>query len=146
MADSYLVDSGVFVRWFIPQVGFEHAREVRERYLAGTVALSTVDLARFETANTLRKAGLLTGLLTEDEAVAASRVIDDLGVTVHATGADTLEGVARLAARRGISVYDATFVARAVEERLTLLTTDARLCRAVDGLLSTELLRGVAGA
>lgn len=115
MADSYLVDSGVFVRWFIPQVGFEHAREVRERYLAGTVALSTVDLARFETANTLRKAGLLTGLLTEDEA-------------------------------GGISVYDATFVARAVEERLTLLTTDARLCRAVDGMLSTELLRGVAGA
>jgi predicted nucleic acid-binding protein len=40
-------------------------------------------------------------------------------------------------------VTDGVFVDRALATGLPLLTSDARLCRAVDGLLSTELLRGV---
>lgn len=35
MAELLVLDSGVFVRWYLPQVGHEHARRVRDDYLAG---------------------------------------------------------------------------------------------------------------
>lgn len=94
MAEAYVVDSAVFVRWFLPQVGWE-------------------------------------------------RAIDDLGVTVHSTDVDALERAAQLSASRMVSVYDASFVELALQRDLPLLTSDAKLVRAVAGLLSTELLAGI---
>ena len=146
MPDAYVVDSGVFVRWFVPQVGYQHALEVQEALLRDAVRLETVDLARFEVADVLRRKGLLRGVLDRDQYTTAVRVIDDLGVTVYPTDVDAVVRAADLAARRAIRFYDAVFVDLALEQQLPLLTADAKLCRAVDGLLSTELLRGVAGA
>lgn len=143
MAEAYLVDSGVFVRWFVPQVGWEHARRVRAKYLAEEVTLETVDLARFEVANVLRKAGLLRGVLDAPAFVRAARAVDDLEVTVHTTDVGALERAAGLSAARMLSVYDAIVVDRALERGVPLLTADARLARAVAGLLSTEVLEGI---
>jgi hypothetical protein len=30
VADAYVVDTGVFLRWFVDQDGFEHARELQQ--------------------------------------------------------------------------------------------------------------------
>ena len=83
MADAYVVDTGVFLRWFIDQDGFEHARGLQQRLIDGAVTAETVDFARVEVAGVLRKKGFLAGRLTLDEFTAAVRVIDDIGVTVH---------------------------------------------------------------
>jgi predicted nucleic acid-binding protein len=88
MDEAYVVDSSVFVRWFIDQVGYEHAREVRDAFLTGAVELVAPDLARVELANGLRKAGLLREHLNKDEYVAAVRTLDDLGVELVAQDAD----------------------------------------------------------
>jgi predicted nucleic acid-binding protein len=146
VAQTYLVDTSVFLRWFIPQVGWEHAREVRAAFLAGSVALETADSARIELGHVLRTKGLQTGRLTRDQYLAAVRAVDDLGVLVHSTDVDALERSAALAADRHLRLIDAIIVDRALERDLPLLTSDARLCRVVDGLLSTELLRGVGGS
>lgn len=143
--DEGVVDTGVFVRWFVEQPGWEHAREVRDSFLDGTTSLVTLDFVRVETANTLRKVGLLAGTLDGESYAVAARAIDDLGVVVHPTDVDRLERAARLATDRMLSVYDAVLVVLALELGLPLLTTDARLCRAVEGLLSTTLLRGSVG-
>ncbi|MGV9379105.1 hypothetical protein ACWDRB_25030 [Nonomuraea sp. NPDC003707] len=45
MADAYLVDTGVFLRWFVDQPGYEHAREIQDAFLRGQVALETADFA-----------------------------------------------------------------------------------------------------
>jgi hypothetical protein len=55
VADAYMVDTGVFLRWFVDQAGFDHAREVQQAFSHGTVALETVDFARVEVAGVLRK-------------------------------------------------------------------------------------------
>lgn len=142
---AYVVDTGVFVRWYVDQDGFEHAREVRDGFLEGAVQLSTTDLARVELAEVLRKKGLLLGRLDPGEYLSAVRDIDDLGVTVRPTEADVLVRAAALAARLRLRVFDALFVDLALSSGTTLLTTDLRLMRAVSGVVSTELLRGVAG-
>ena len=145
MVDAYVVDTGVFLRWFVKQVGWEHAREVRADFLAGKLALETADSVRGELTHVLRTKGLLTGRLNQAQYLVAVRAVDDLGVAIHATDVDSLEQAAALAADHNLRVFDALMVHRSLERGLPLLTSDARLCRAVDGLVSTELLRGVDG-
>ncbi|WP_328990040.1 type II toxin-antitoxin system VapC family toxin [Kribbella sp. NBC_01245] len=142
---EYFVDTGVFVRWFIEQIGWEHARKVRDEYLQGFVGLVTVDFVRIETANVLRKVGLQGGVFVDTEAyVTAVRAIDDLGIVAHATDVDMLERAARLAATNSLRIFDALIAMHAMDQGMTLLTSDQKLCRAVDGLMSTELLQGIA--
>lgn len=143
MADAYIVDSGVFVRWYVDQDGFEHARELQQTFLDGNLALETVDFARIEVADVLRRKGYLTGRLSKDTFLAAVRDIDALGVLVHITDTDRLYRAAVLAVDRSINMYDAVFVQAAIERDLPLITSDARLCRAVDSFLPAVLLRGV---
>ncbi len=141
MADAYVVDSGVFLRWFIEQDGFEHARGLQQRLVEGGAAAETVDFARVEVAGVLRKKGFLAGRLTLEQFTAAVRVIDDIGVTVHPTTADRLERAAELAARKTLGMYDALFVQLAQELDLPLLTSDTKLGRAVDGMIQVEFLQ-----
>jgi predicted nucleic acid-binding protein len=67
----------------------------------------------------------------------------DLGVTVHQIGADHLERAAGLAVRLTLRMYDAVFAQLALDRGIPLLTTDAKLCHAIEGVVKTELLRGV---
>ncbi len=143
---TYVVDTGVFLRWFVKQVGWEHARDVRSGFLAGDVVLETVDSVRVELGHVLRTKGFLPGLLTRDQVLASVRSVDDLDVTVHRIDVDTLERATALAIDRNLRLFDALLANCALERDSTLLTTDAKLCRAVEGLVSTELLRGVTGA
>lgn len=141
MADAYVVDTGVFLRWFIDQDGFGHARELQRKLIDGTAVAETVDFARVEVAGVLRKKGFLAGRLSLEEFTAAVRVIDDIGVTVHPTTADRLERAAGLAARKMLGMYDALFVQLAQELGLPLLTSDAKLARAASGAIQVEVLR-----
>jgi predicted nucleic acid-binding protein len=144
VADAYVVDTSVFVRWYVEQVGFEHALEVQQQFLSGAVALETVDFVRVEVAEVLRRKGLVQGLLDRDSYLGAVRDIDELDVVIHETDMDALTRAAALAAKRSLRVYDALLVDRAIDRGLPLLTADARLCRAVEAVVSTELLTGIA--
>lgn len=143
---AYVVDTGVFVRWYVDQDGYQHARDVRDAFVDGAVRLSTTDLARIEVADVLRRKGLLPGRLDVDQYLGAVRTIDDLGVAVRDTDPGVLASAAALAAHRQLRVFDALFVDLALRTGHTLLTADARLARAVGGLVSTEVLRGVRSA
>ena len=140
MAETFLTDTGVFVRWYLQQVGYQEALDVRAAYRAGAIDLETVDFVRFELGHVLRKEGVLKKRLTEDEYFAAVRSIDDAGITVHVTDADMLERAGEFAVRRNLRFFDAMLVAWAVELGLRVLTTDKHLCNAVDGIVRTLLV------
>ena len=143
VADAYVVDTGVFLRWFVDQDGFEHARKLQRKLVDGAAVVETVDFARVEVAGVLRKKGLLAGRLTVEEFTAAVRVIDDLGVVVHETTADRLERAGYLSAQTNLGMYDALFVQLAAELDMPLLTTDVRLQHAATGSAPIGLLRGI---
>lgn len=142
MADRYLVDTSVFVRWYIEQVGFEHALRIQDAFLAGEIVLETVDSVRFELGHVLRKQGLLKRRMSREEYLVAARSLDDLDVVVHATDGERLERAAALAADTPMGFLDALLVDRSLELDLTLLTADARLCNASARLVRSELLEG----
>ncbi|MET9063568.1 type II toxin-antitoxin system VapC family toxin [Streptosporangium sandarakinum] len=142
--DGYLVDTGVFLRWFVDQDGYEHAREIQQAYLGGGLRLETVDFARVEVAEVLRKKGLRAGRLDRAMFLAATRVIDDLGVVVHACDVDRVQRAASIAVDYSLRMFDALFVQAALERQPPLLATDVKLGRAVNALVPIEVLRGVA--
>jgi len=143
VADGYIVDTGVFLRWFIDQDGYEHAREVQREFLDGKLRLETVDFARVEVAEILRKKGYRDGRLSRAMFLAATRVIDDLGITVHVCDVDRVQRAAGLAADYSLRMFDALFMQAALERQLPLLTTDVKLSRAVNHLVPVEILRGI---
>lgn len=136
----YLVDTSVFVRWYLQQIGYKEALDVRAAYGAGATQLETVDFVRFELGHVLRSQGLLKDRLTADEYVMAVRSIDDAGIHVHVTTADVLEQAADLAASRMLRFFDALLVAWSIELGMTVLTVDQKLCNAVAGIARTKLL------
>lgn len=142
VADGYVVDTGVFVRWYVPQVGYEHAREAQAAFFAGDLELTTTDAARYELPHVLRKVGLLHGHLTAEECVIAARALDDLELLVR-PDADALQRAAALARDRTLRFFDALFVDLALVRSLPLLTSDAGLARATAGLLPVVVLRGI---
>lgn len=142
MAD-YIVDTGVFVRWFVNQVGFEHAREVQQEWTSGTKALATVDFVRIELAEVLRKRGYLDGLLNEEEYLEAAALLDDVAaeLEIHPVDAGALALAAQLATKHMLRLFDALLVARALVEDVPLLTSDVKLARAAAALIDIEVLR-----
>ena len=140
MAERFLVDTGVFVRWYLPQEGYHEALEIRSAYKEGVVGLETVDFVRYELGHVLRSKGLLPGSMTHAEYVLAVRSIDDAGIVVHATTADVLERAATLASLRMLRFFDALLIAWSLELGTTLLTTDKKLCHAVADIARTQLL------
>lgn len=143
MSDTYVLDSSVVVRWYLDQVGYEHAREILADFLAGRTRLITPRFARVEVAEVLRREGFRRGVLTLEELMQGSRALDDLGVDLRPGTADELEIATRLAASYQQTVADAVFVGLALVTGYPLLTADKRLVNAVGHLVSTELLRGV---
>lgn len=144
MTDRLVLDTGVPVRWYVDQSGFEHAREVRAALLAESVEGLMPDQGRIEFAAVLRTAGLRKGRLTRADYLQAIADLSAHRVEVRATSTSALLRAAALAADVDISLYDAVFVELALSEGVPLLTNDARLARAVGGIVSTEVLRGVA--
>lgn len=138
MADRYVLDTSVAIRWYLEQPGFEHARQVRD---AGSTFVAPAVL-RWEVANVLRKKGVLAGLLTEDDVVAALHDLPALGVEIVEDDLSTTVAALQLSLRHRLDLWDSAFVLQALRTGLPLLTADARLARGAAGLISTELLRG----
>ncbi len=141
---AYVVDTGVLLRWYVPQIGWEHAREVQLAFLAGNVDLCAPESARFELAHVLRTKALLNGHLDRDEYVAAAGLLDDLELS-RAVDDRALRRAAALASDRSLRIFDALFVDLAVEVDQPLLTSDAKLARAAGDVVDAVVLRGIAG-
>jgi predicted nucleic acid-binding protein len=119
--NTLLLDASVVLAAFDPDD--DHHQAAASLLVDDSVALATLDLARYEVANVAVRAW------SAPEAVAPlldalDRIGDDGGV-VASTGA-LLADAAGLAERHAISVYDAAYVAAAAEGERTLVSCDLR--------------------
>ena len=140
---TYVVDTSVFLRWWVEQVGFQHARRVREQFVAGAIALATPDFTRIEHAEVLRRKGLLEGVMSLEEYLVAVALLDVLGVEMVVLDTDELVRAAGLAATRSLRMFDAIGASLALSRGLRLLTGDARSARALAGVVDVEVLEGI---
>jgi predicted nucleic acid-binding protein len=140
---SYAVDTSVFLRWWVEQVGWQHAQRVRDQFLAGEIVLITPEFTRIELAEVLRKKALLDGILNEAEYLDAVASLDVLGVDLVPLDRDGLLRAAALGARRNLRLFDALGASLALDRGFPLLTGDARCARALAGVVEVEVLEGI---
>lgn len=114
-----VVDASVAAKWFIPEKDTPQALDLRRAHLDGETILVAPALLVYEVTNALR-------YHPQVGAEALSGHVDDLlslGLGLDPPSEESLGPAVRLAYRKGVTVYDASYLALA--ERLDCLIVTA---------------------
>jgi predicted nucleic acid-binding protein len=130
-----VVDASVVVKWFKDEDHTDRALALRDDWVAGRVALHTVELLLYEVLNALRYAPAQT---SETMRRAAINLCDYPFRFLPV--AEIAERTAENALRYGISVYDASYLSAGEELGAPVYTADEKLIAKVGG----DTLRNIA--
>jgi predicted nucleic acid-binding protein len=128
-----VVDASFAMLWVSRERDERAVAEFDSRYHAGQLELHAPELFVIETANVLWK-HVRRRTRTVEESVTMLENLSDLQIHLH-RHRDLVVPAFDLSLRRGISVYDASYVALALREVLPLFTADMKLASAVEDLI-----------
>lgn len=126
MSRPVVVDSSVAVKWFKPEgeSGFAEALDLLREHRAEELYLTAPTLLRLEVLNALRSHGASAAQLGT-----ASTDLEGFRLRWYEVTAERATAAAGIAAASGLTVYDAIFVALAVELDTELVTADRVLAQ-----------------
>jgi len=123
-----VTDASVIVKWFVEEEYSREARLLREAYAAGTVDIAVPSLLPFEVLNTLK----YSGGFGEEELKEVSTVLDDFQFTTYELTEELARNSIEIAMRKGVTIYDASYVALAKLLKTTAYTADTKLIRKIN--------------
>jgi predicted nucleic acid-binding protein len=123
-----VVDASVVVKWFIDEIHSENARKIRDEYVNGTVDLTAPELMPFEVLNALR----YSGLFKKDELLMVAKSLELYGFELHSLSGNMAENTVKIAVEKDVTIYDAAYVALAMELNTNLYTADEKLIKRVE--------------
>jgi predicted nucleic acid-binding protein len=125
----YVIDAGVVVKWFIPEVDSAIAHQLLERYLQGVDTPMAPDLLIAECANVFWRRCRQGDISAEE---ATESMADLLTLDVPLVPATRLvQSALPLALQQQRTVYDALYLALARERHSPLITADERFFNAL---------------
>lgn len=119
-----VVDASVAVKWFATEKYSEKALKIRDAYFNGDLELLAPDLIYYEVANALRFHRKLK--FSKDDIVNAINSIKLLHITCPPSKLDWLKA-SELSLGFNISMYDAIYIAFAINRECRLVTSDEKL-------------------
>jgi predicted nucleic acid-binding protein len=122
-----VVDTSTVVKWYIPEQYHEQARALRDEFLNGKHDLCAPALMPFEAVNALKHSGHYDGERLREAATS----LDNYGIELVSFG--SVGPIAEITTTVDITVYDAAYVAPAVERDATAYTADGNLLQELDG-------------
>jgi predicted nucleic acid-binding protein len=136
----YVIDAGVVVKWFIPEVESDIARQLLDRYRQGLDTPIAPDLQISECANVFWRR-CRQGDLLEQEATGS--LTDLLALNLQLVPATHIvESALQLALQHQRTAYDALYLALAQARGCDLITADERFFNAVSPVFpQVKLLR-----
>jgi predicted nucleic acid-binding protein len=138
---TYVVDASVAAKWILPAGGetlTQEALELLKRYVAGEVRFIVPDLFWAELANILWKAGR-QGRIREDSARSALHGMRERNFPTVSSHTLLAEAFA-IATAFDRAVYDALYVALAINSKSQLVTADERVANALAAHLPVKWL------
>jgi len=126
-----LVDASVAVKWFATKKYSEKALKIRDTYFNGDLELLAPDLIYYEVANALRFHRKIK--FSKDDIVNAINLIKLLHITCPLSKLDWLKA-SELSLDFNISMYDAIYIAFAINRECRLVTSDEKLYNKLDKL------------
>lgn len=133
--DPLVIDASVAIKWYVPEDDDTRARAI----LGSGRPLLAPDLILAEIGNILRKKMRHGTLAPQDAEEIAECFLRETGMSVVSSTVLLLRAV-QLATAHGLSVYDALYVALAVQDNIVAVTADERLVKSLTG---TPLARHV---
>lgn len=125
-----VVDASVVIKWFIEEEYSREARLLRKAYEDGIIDVAAPTLLPYEVLNALK----YSGAFGEDELKEVASILDDFQFTLYnLEGKQALKAI-ELAMRKGITIYDASYVALALMLNTILYTADEKLLKKVHDL------------
>ncbi len=127
-----VLDASVAVKWFLPRAGeplADEALALLRRYADGEIEFMVPDLFWAEFSNVLWKA-VRTGRIVEKAATQALTDMLHYGLPTVG-GPELAEDALAIALSTGRTVYDAMYVALAVQRESSFVTADERVVNAL---------------
>lgn len=122
-----VLDASVVVKWFVEESYSKEARLLRDTYANGLIDLVAPNLLFYEVINALK----YSGGFGEDELKEVIEALKDYQITLYEFSGNIALKAIEVAMRKGITIYDATYVALAYELGTILYTADEKLIRKV---------------
>lgn len=122
---EFVVDASVVVKWFLQEEDSPPALLLRDDFVAGDVELHAPAILPFEVLNALRFAPTYT----EERSLQAQVALDRVGISLHELSREFARRTIHTAFARGLSMYDASYLALAAHESQKLITADEVLLR-----------------
>ncbi|ADC66045.1 PilT protein domain protein [Ferroglobus placidus DSM 10642] len=121
--EKVVADASVIVKWFVDEVYSKNARKLRDEYINGSVEIISPELMPYEVLNALKH----KGLFNKEEIVTAARVITLYGFRLYPLTGKLAERTAEIAVENDLTIYDASYIALAEEQKAKLYTADEKL-------------------
>lgn len=118
-----VADASVIVKWFVKEEYSKEALIMRDSFVEGLIEIIAPPLLHFEVLNALKHAGAFG----EDELKEVARILEDYQFVIKQFSSNYAEKTIEIAMRKGITVYDASYVALALTEGAELYTADEKL-------------------
>jgi len=132
-----VVDASVIVKWFVEEKYSKKALIIRDSFTEGLVDIVAPSLLYFEVLNALK----YSGAFGEDELKKVARILEDYQFTIYELRGAYAEKAVEIAMRKGITIYDASYVALALIEEAELYTADEKLLTKTQDLEIAKHLR-----
>jgi len=132
-----VVDASVVVKWFVEEKYSKEALIIRDSFTEGLIDIIAPSLLYFEVLNALK----YSGAFGEDELKKVARILEDYQFTIYELRGAYAEKAVEIAMRKGITIYDASYVALALIEETELYTADEKLLTKTQDLEATKHLR-----
>jgi len=139
--NEVVVDASVVVKWFVQEEWSEEAGALKEDYAAGKVDLIAPSVMPFEVLNALR----YSGAFNEYELIKAAEALEDFQITLYGLEGNYAKETVKLAMRRGITIYDASYIALAIVRRAILWTADEKLLKKLEDISNVAHIRNYLG-
>ena len=119
-----VVDASVAVKWFVPEEGSGPARRLKRGYEEGEIDALSPGLMVFEVANALRYHPEIR--LDASDLALAIASLEGMSITVE-MGEGCWARAFELSLRERVSVYDAVYLALAIQSDAVFVTADKKL-------------------
>jgi len=125
-----VVDASVVVKWFVEEEYSREARLLRDAYANGLIDVTAPSLLPYEVLNALK----YSDAFGEEELKEIAITLEDFQITLFNLQGELAVKSIELAMRRGLTIYDASYVALAQILNTELYTADEKLIRKTQGL------------
>ncbi len=122
-----VADASVIVKWFVEEEHSREARLLRDAYAEGVLDIAVPTLLPYEVLNALK----YSGGFGEEELKEVAKTLDEFQLTYYELTGRLAELAVEIAMRKGVTVYDASYVALAKLLNTVIYTADTKLIQKI---------------